>query len=215
MFTQDEISRIITFLESNGYTVSGYKSREYSLVIKLREIPFSISIYKNSRGDQKLVLPENISSQPREEIYRLWRQFKGIILPGYHVFVDGSYRDNRVAYGVVCLNGGEIIETFSGSFELEAGPRNIAGEIEGVLKALEWSRDKGIKEIWLHYDYEGLEKWGCGIWKAKVPYTQRYVKRVSEFAREIKIHWVKEKAHSGSLYNEIADKLARKALDKK
>jgi len=80
----------------------------------------------------------------------------------------GSYRDGRAAYGVVCIKDGKIVKTLSGSFKLQGGTRNVAGEIQGVLKAMEWSAKNGIKEICLHYDYEGLANWINGTWKAKI-----------------------------------------------
>ncbi|MBO8166651.1 MAG: reverse transcriptase-like protein [Kosmotoga sp.] len=213
MFPKEEASNLIAFFESKGFGILKYEIKEYSMIIRLKRIPWAFIVYRNKKGEKRLVLPKGISADYRETIYKLWNEYNGKKLKGYHLFVDGSYRDGRAAYGVVCIKDGKIVKTLSGSFKLQGGTRNVAGEIQGVLKALEWSAKNGIKEICLHYDYEGLANWINGTWKAKIPLTQGYVKRMKELSQTVKIHWIKEKAHSGSVYNEMADVLARKALD--
>ena len=87
--------------------------------------------------------------------------------------------------------------------------RNVAGEIMAVRKAIAWCQLAGIKEMSIHYDYQGLESWVTGDWKAKTSFTQEYASLVQN--SRLIIHWVKVKAHSGELGNEIVDTLAREA----
>lgn len=91
--------------------------------------------------------------------------------------------------------------------------RNVAGEIMAIRKAIAWCQLKRIKEITIHYDYQGLESWVTGDWKVKTPFTQDYAHIVQSSG--LTIHWVKVKAHSGELGNEIVDKLARGAAVKR
>jgi ribonuclease HI len=61
----------------------------------------------------------------------------------------------------------------------------------------------------IYYDYQGLESWATGAWRAKLPFTQAYANAVKESG--ITIHWVKVRAHSGNPENDIVDQLAKEA----
>ncbi len=44
---------------------------------------------------------------------------------------------------------------------------NIAGEIFGVIYALDWAVSNGYSKIKIYHDYEGIQKWASGEWKAE------------------------------------------------
>lgn len=130
-------------------------------------------------------------------------------------YVDGSFRkeDFHYSYGMVFLTkDGE--EYFSGVGENRenSSMRNVAGEILGSIKAVHKALESGIKELCICYDYIGIEKWVSGEWQAKKSGTQHYRDFMRKAMSEIKISFKKVKAHSGVKYNEMADKLAKKAL---
>ena len=77
---------------------------------------------------------------------------------------------------------------------------------------LERNEEK-IKEITLFYDYQGIEAWAVGDWKAILPYTQDYVKFYSKVKMAVKVNFVKVKAHTGIELNEVVDKLAKEAIE--
>ena len=54
--------------------------------------------------------------------------------------------------------------------------------------------------------------WADRRWKANNPLTQGYRDYVAEARKTIDIRFVKVKAHAGNKYNELADRLAKKAL---
>ena len=87
--------------------------------------------------------------------------------------------------------------------------RNVAGEIQAVLQALEWCRERGIRAATIHFDYQGLASWVDGAWKTTTPFTRAYAERVR--AMEMTLTWHKVQAHSGNPYNELVDRLAREA----
>ena len=87
--------------------------------------------------------------------------------------------------------------------------RNVAGEIMAVLKAVAWCQSQNIRQIRVHYDYQGLSSWPTHTWKRNTPFTQSYANTVRESG--IAIEWVKVKAHSGDPNNEIVDQEAKKA----
>jgi len=137
-----------------------------------------------------------------------------------HVWVDGACvpaTDGTLHIGwafLVYVNGQELHRE-SGS-DVPAGAyrhRNVAGEIMASRKALAWCQLNEIKEMTIHYDYQGLESWVTGDWKGKTSFTQDYAQIVQSSG--LTIHWVKVKAHSGESGNEIVDKLARGAAQKR
>ena len=119
---------------------------------------------------------------------------------------DGSF---RIGWGLLVKRDNEEVYRAKGNdIPPEAHRhRNVAGEIFGILKALEWCQAQGITEVSLNFDYQGLESWATGVWRAKFPFTQHYSRTVK--ASNITIHWIKVKAHSGNPENEIVDQLAK------
>ena len=91
--------------------------------------------------------------------------------------------------------------------------RNVAGELLGALLATSIACKSGFSSVKLRYDYEGVEKWVTGEWKATNIYTKQYVNQMREKQSLISINFMKIRAHSGDYYNEIADNLAKEALD--
>ncbi len=133
-----------------------------------------------------------------------------------HVWVDGSCLQNgndRLHFGwaYVILDGERELHRASGhDVPVEARRhRNVAGEIQAVLRALEWCREHGIAAATIHFDYEGLASWVQGTWKTRTSFTRVYVERVR--ALGMSLTWHKVQAHSGTAYNELVDRLAREA----
>ena len=87
--------------------------------------------------------------------------------------------------------------------------RNVAGEIQAVLKALAWCDAQGINSATIYFDYQGLQEWVIGAWEAKTLYTRTYVKAVKAYGMDLR--WEKVLAHSGEMFNEIVDEMAREA----
>jgi ribonuclease HI len=137
------------------------------------------------------------------------------------IWVDGSCFPQgdgslRIGWGLLVKQDGEEVYRAKGNdIPPEAHRhRNVAGEIFGILKALEWCQAEGIAEVTLYFDYQGLESWVTGAWRAKLPFTQFYAKTVN--ASDVTIHWIKVKAHSGNTENEIVDQLAKEgAMEQK
>ena len=131
-------------------------------------------------------------------------------------YVDGSYEHSlkRYAYGCVMVLPDELVKlNGAGDDEDYVSMRNVAGEILGSEKAILWAVEHGYSEVVIYYDYEGIEKWANDIWKANKPGTIRYKKFVAEQRKNIKITFHKVAAHTGVTYNEMADRLAKAALE--
>lgn len=135
---------------------------------------------------------------------------------GLLAYVDGSYniKTKEYGYGCVLIEGQQIIKKIYGKgnqAEL-AKMRNVSGEILGCLAALEYAVNNEYKQICIYYDYEGIEKWATGIWKTNKEATKKYAQMVQNLKNKIDIHFIKVLAHSGDVYNEMADQLAKKAV---
>lgn len=130
-------------------------------------------------------------------------------------YVDGSYEHSmrQYAYGCVLVLAEDTVTlNGSGNEEDYVSMRNVAGEILGSEHAIRWAVEHGYSSITIYYDYEGIEKWANGIWKANKAGTQRYKEFVAKQREKIDISFSKVAAHTGVKYNEMADQLAKAAL---
>ncbi len=131
-------------------------------------------------------------------------------------YVDGSFNSvvKEFTYGAVIFWNNKEYH-FSGRFNDEelAKMHNVAGELKGSEKAIEFALENNINSIIIHHDYEGIAKWCTNEWKAKKEGTKAYKNFYDNAKEKVKIKFVKVKAHSGDKYNELADKLAKEAFN--
>lgn len=135
---------------------------------------------------------------------------------GLIAYVDGSFniKTKEYGYGCIIIKSQQVIaKLYDKDHDEElASMRNVAGEILGCIKAIEYAISKHENSICIYYDYEGIEKWANKQWKANKKGTIEYVRKIEEYRTKIQIHFIKVLAHSGDFYNEMADKLAKKAV---
>ena len=131
-------------------------------------------------------------------------------------YVDGSFEKNigRYAFGCVILtpDGDEIRKSGSGSDPAGVAIRNVAGEMLGAMNAVKWAQENGYPAVEIRYDYEGVEKWVTGVWRAKTPLTSKYAAYMQNAGKAVHISFCKVAAHTGNHYNEEADRLAKSVL---
>lgn len=132
------------------------------------------------------------------------------------VYVDGSYDDSLKKYSFGCVfltpSGDTIKESGNGDNPASLAIRNVAGEMLGAMFAVKWAIANGYSEVEIRYDYEGIEKWVEGAWKAKNELAVKYAKAMNEWKESIRIFFSKVTAHSNNEYNDMADELAKAAL---
>lgn len=129
-------------------------------------------------------------------------------------YVDGSY-DNKhklYSYGCVIFSGDSTYTLNSVDFSEDVKTRNIAGELTGAKKAIEWCIEHGIQNLILYHDYIGIQKWAEHEWKCNIPLTENYQKFIDSIKDKICIQFCKCAAHTGIRYNEMADQLAKDAI---
>lgn len=131
-------------------------------------------------------------------------------------YVDGSFdaKTSRYAYGCIIITDTQerIMLNGVGDNKEAALSRNVAGELLGTMKAIQWACNKGIKHIIIYHDYSGISKWYNREWKAESFVAKEYIIFAAKYGKSIKVSFNKVEAHTGNTLNEEADKLAKKAL---
>ena len=130
----------------------------------------------------------------------------------YKAYVDGSFINGNTGYGFVIVRERDVIHQESGYVDSDGSHRQVAGEIEAAKKVLLWCKENSVKDIMIHYDYEGVSSWAQGKWKTNIKLTKDYASFVKESG--IIIKWIKVKGHSDNEYNNRCDKLATGEIKK-
>ena len=135
---------------------------------------------------------------------------------GVYAYIDGSFDRVQGIYGsgVVIVDGDKKYEfKHAGNREDYAQLHNVAGELEAAKYVMWYAVDKKIPEITIFYDYEGIESWVTGEWKANLNYTKDYVEFARKASAKVKLNFIKVKAHTGVELNELVDSLAKEAIE--
>ena len=188
--------------------VEGYPNSEYKGFARLSEA-------------ESFVGPEVLESMKlTSDIHAYEEKASAPLEDGYAVkaYVDGSYdvATGNYASGAVILVDGKTVE-LNKLYTDEAGSklRNVAGEIKGAELAIEYCKKQGIDSVVIYHDYLGVGKWADDEWKANLDMTKAYKSYIRECRKTMRINFVKVKGHSGDKYNDMADALAKAALNSK
>lgn len=178
----------------------------------------SPSAKRQARLDKDLAAVMNLSERRKPS------SFYGATPGVPFAFVDGSFNPDTGVYGYggfLCAGDSIYKLQGSGNDAIYASMRNVAGEILGARAAVMVACDKGLSQLIIHHDYEGLSKWVSGEWKAKTSPSVDYVNFMSKAASlGLDIMFTKEDAHTisdasltwGKINNERADILAKRAV---
>lgn len=134
-------------------------------------------------------------------------------------YIDGSYNtaSEKYSYGMVVVKEDVILHIENGASEDNSSKdiRQIAGELKGAIKALEYARDNGIKELILIHDYVGVCYHATGFWERKEESSKKYYADFNYLTETngINVTFVKVDSHTGDLFNEIVDEFAKKAIN--
>ncbi|HCW52818.1 MAG TPA: ribonuclease HI [Clostridium sp.] len=134
-----------------------------------------------------------------------------------HAYVDGSYSiaDGRYAYGVVCVKNDivQYIESGAAKDTSERNIRQIAGELKGALRAVEYALKKGEKKLVIFHDYEGIAHHATGAWARKESSSEEYYNKMQDLMNSgIEVIFVKVDSHTGDLFNELVDEKCKEQL---
>ncbi len=110
-------------------------------------------------------------------------------------FTDGSFDEKREMYssGVCIFAPNNIYQELSsnGNNKKYIDLRNVAGEIIAVFNAVDWAWKNGFDTITIFHDYEGINKWATGEWKANKNLSLFYKKYIDEKKDVINVKFVK------------------------
>lgn len=179
-------------------------------------------IFDNWKDVQKAVIGysnANYKGFETKEAAEEWLNKKAVVIdPTSKIlavaYVDGSY-DNKhklYSYGCVIFSGDSTYTLNSVDFSEDSKTRNVAGELTGARKAIEWCLNHDIQNLILYHDYIGIQMFADHEWEGKTPLTESYQKFIDSVRDKITIQFCKCTAHTGIRYNEMADQLAKDAI---
>lgn len=127
-----------------------------------------------------------------------------------NAFTDGSFDEelNISSYGIVYIDNEGKVTMRGGFIEDTYGSRNVTGEVEGVIEAINRAIYLKIKKLRLFYDLNLIGKWANKEFKANTPVAVNFVSFLDKNKDKIEIEFINVKGHSGIEYNELADKIA-------
>ena len=190
--------------------VKGFSGAEYKAFSTLEEAERYISL----KPDDFIIEEDGIDNINKEIQTVIDNLESGQVI----AFVDGSYSPDadgkeKYGFGAVLITRESEVNLFRAYVNIDyMDSRNVAGEIEGARQSILWAIENGKKEIIIYYDYEGIEKWATKEWRSNKKLTKEYSKFYDEKSKLIKVKFKHTKAHSGIVYNERADELAKRSL---
>lgn len=132
----------------------------------------------------------------------------------YQAYTDGSYMDGLYAWAFVIVYKDEVIhqDYGVGQDQNAAQTRNIAGELAAVMRACVWAKSKDLASIEIKHDLQGVATWAKGEWKRNNEVTVKYYEFMRKYVASGYVNFTHVKGHSGNKYNDMADNLAKKAI---
>lgn len=211
---REKANTFIKTLIDAGIDVEPYPAmfRDYMVKLSVGSSGYINIHYSSTKDTFSLKLHELRAKNLEQAIESLWHgkvpdNTEVFSIVDYQAYVDGSHIGGFVGYGAVILHHNHEIERLSGAVTEHVDMHQVAGELESTMCVINWCKQNNITEIEIFYDYEGIQKWATGEWRANKAATQAY----KEFIQETPVHviWQKVKSHTGVHWNDVADDLAR------
>lgn len=155
--------------------VKGVSGAEYKSFLSLEEAEQYVSDINNN-----LESKNNINSLSDELNSKIEKAISNLAENEIIAFVDGSYdkAQNKSSFGVIILSHNNNRDNLYKTFTKELGEEfvslaNVAVELEAVKESINWALKYKKSKITIYYDYEGIEKWAKGEWKANNSVTKK------------------------------------------
>lgn len=125
-------------------------------------------------------------------------------------YVDGSYMNNNIGWGFIYVKDRKPVTKMCGSIlSTNETSRNITGELESAKMAIRHAISNGLNEIYIVNDYQGISSYVTGAWKPDKKESKDYTNWVNSVKDKIKLNFIKTKGHTGNLFNDMVDELAK------
>lgn len=191
-----------------GAIFKGFETLEEAMEYQNEEVSQK-QIQKQKEGYEKALLRKDKVKHKEDDVDK--KNEDNVV-----AYVDGSYNiaKKMYSYGAVIFHNGKELHFYKSFKENKnTSLNNVAGEVEGAKKAMEYCLENNISSLDLYYDYQGIEDWCTGAWKAKLKFTKEYKEMYDDIKDILNINFNKVAAHTGNKYNELADRLANKAFE--
>ncbi|MGH4118427.1 ribonuclease H family protein [Clostridium sp.] len=134
-----------------------------------------------------------------------------------HIYVDGSYNSSteEYSYGVVAVKNDVVVHIESGKGKSESARniRQIAGELQGAVKGVQYALRNGDKKVVIFHDYVGICYHATGFWERREESSKEYYKEMQELmSKGMEVIFVKVDSHTGDLFNELVDEKCKEKL---
>lgn len=134
-----------------------------------------------------------------------------------HIYVDGSYSvaTEEYSYGMVAVKNDVVlnIESGVGKGSSVKNIRQIAGELQGAIKGVEYALNQGENKVVIFHDYIGICYHATGFWERKEESSKQYYEEMQSLMNEgIEVIFVKVDSHTGDLFNELVDEKCKEQL---
>lgn len=166
-----------------GFPKAQYKSflteEAAQAYMRGEEIPNSGAKRNGKSHKKQIVIPPLPVEEPMPEIYG---------------FIDGAYNEDNESYGFggyVMIEGEKYEISGSGEDADLVSMKDVAGEIIGTMKILDFAKEHHLQEITILYDYKGVDCWATGKWKRNLPGTVQYYEFCQEKMKYINVKFRK------------------------
>lgn len=133
-----------------------------------------------------------------------------------HAYVDGSYNQDLKRYGsgiaYVFRNTLFNMDSFSNSPSAESNSWQVEGELMACIRVMEECLEANIKDVAVFHDYEGVASHAIGTWARNTQLSEVYHNLMQDYMKQINVTFVQVNSHTGDIYNEIADELAKSQI---
>lgn len=134
-----------------------------------------------------------------------------------HVYVDGSYNTatEQYSYGMVAMKNNVVLHIESGASKNESARniRQIAGELEGAVKGVQYALLNNEKKVVIFHDYAGICYHATGFWERREESSKDYYMKMNELMKSgVEVIFVKVDSHTGDLFNELVDEKCKEKL---
>ena len=130
-------------------------------------------------------------------------------------YVDASYSDNERfgAVGIVLLTSSEVIQYSEIPENLEdCALTSTNHELLAAAKAIKMAKERHIKNLIIKHDNSSIGELAKSQSVSKTSMEEWYKQLVMKHREKMSITFKKVKGHSKEYFNELADKLAYKAM---